>query len=271
MKSVFVAGWVLKAPLCVPWAVLTLRPCVVVVCVLNTCSPYPCHSGHRITLHRRLPGLAQLAAQEHQEHELRQPRLPQDHGGRRRRNPHRATQRVHRPRVPSSEWQPQSAILSTSSRGRHHRQQFPLVLGGADALQQQMKGSLRYCRYAGLERKNSLAHAHFHTGFINHHWGSRTFANAFTVVIFMTAVIQYVHFLIIITFLSPASHQIAHINGCRRVCWGNWEITYMFFLFLHGRTEAAGVLVTRRQHEKCQHTCATVKLREHYTHLYLCF
>lgn len=138
----------LKAPLCVPWAVLTLRPCVVVVCVLNTCSPYPCHSGHRNTLHRRLPGLAQLAAQEHQEHELRQPRLPQDHGGRRRRNPHRATQRVHRPRVPSSEWQPQSAILSTSSRGRHHRQQFPLVLGGADALQQQMKGSLKYCRCA---------------------------------------------------------------------------------------------------------------------------
>lgn len=187
MKSVFVAGWVLKAPLCVPWAVLTLRPCVVVVCVLNTCSPYPCHSGHRITLHRRLPGLAQLAAQEHQEHELRQPRLPQDHGGRRRRNPHRATQRVHRPRVPSSEWQPQSAILSASSRGRHHRQQFPLVLGGADALQQQMKGSLKYCSYAGmrntivargLERKNSLAHAHFHTGFLNHHWGSRTFTNA---------------------------------------------------------------------------------------------
>lgn len=136
-------------PLCVPWAVLTLRPCVVVVCVLNTCSPYPCHSGHRITLHRRLPGLAQLAAQEHQEHELRQPRLPQDHRGRRRRNPHRATQRVHRPRVPSSEWQPQSAILSASSRGRHRRHQFPLVLGGADALRQQMKGSLKYCRCAG--------------------------------------------------------------------------------------------------------------------------
>ncbi|TNM88230.1 hypothetical protein fugu_006451 [Takifugu bimaculatus] len=37
-------------------------------------------------------------------------------------------------------------------------------------------------------------------------------------VIFMTAVIQYVHFIIVITFLSPASHQIVHINGCRRVC-----------------------------------------------------
>lgn len=78
-----VCMWVrmLKAPLCVPWAVLTLPPCVVVVCVLNTCSPYPCHSGHRIALHWRLPGLAQLAAQEHKEHELRQPCLPQNHRG----------------------------------------------------------------------------------------------------------------------------------------------------------------------------------------------
>lgn len=143
----------LKAPLCVPWAVLTLPPCVVVVCVLNTCSPYPCHSGHRITLHRRLPGLAQLAAQEHQEHELRQPGLPQNHGGRWRRDPHRATQRDHWPRVPSSEWQPQSAIHSASSRGRHHRQQFSLVLWGTDALQCQMKEAteirvnMECCRY----------------------------------------------------------------------------------------------------------------------------
>lgn len=180
---------VLKAPLCVPWAVLTLPPCVVVVCVLNTCSPYPCHSGHRITLHRRIPGLAQLAAQEHQEHELRQPRLPQNHGGRRRRDPHRATQRVHRPRVPSSEWQPQSAIHSASSRGRRHRQQLSLVLRGADALQRQMKeaaeerkefGILQIWKYAqgfgksllvGLERKSRLAHGHFLTHILfSNHW-----------------------------------------------------------------------------------------------------
>lgn len=131
----------LKAPLCVPWAVLTLPPCVVVVCVLNTCSPYPCHSGHRIAVHRRLPGVAQLAAQEHQEHELRQPSLPQNHGGRRRRDPHRPTQRLRRPYLPGSEWQPQSAIHSATSRGRCHRQQLSLVLGGADAVQWQMRGS----------------------------------------------------------------------------------------------------------------------------------
>lgn len=132
---------VLKAPLCVPWAVLTLPPCVVVVCVLNTCSPYPCHSGHRIAVHRRLPGVAQLAAQEHQEHELRQPSLPQNHGGRRRRDPHRPTQRLRRPYLPGSEWQPQSAIHSATSRGRCHRQQLSLVLGGADAVQRKMRGS----------------------------------------------------------------------------------------------------------------------------------
>lgn len=131
--------WVLKAPLCVPWAVLTLPPCVVVVCVLNTCSPYPCHSGHWIALHRRIPGLAQLAAEEHQEHEFRQPSLPQNYRGRWRRNPHWPTQRVYRSRLPSSEWQPQSAIHSTPSRGWHHRQQLSLVLRGADALQRKMK------------------------------------------------------------------------------------------------------------------------------------
>lgn len=140
----------LKAPLCVPWAVLTLPPCVVVVCVLNTCSPYPCHSGHWITLHRRIPGLAQLAAQEHQEHELRQPSLPQNHGRRRRRNPHWTTQRVHRPRVPSSEWQPQSAIHSAPSRGRHHRQQLSLVLRGADALRQQMREAAGESKGVGI-------------------------------------------------------------------------------------------------------------------------
>lgn len=83
--------------------------------------------------------MAQLAAQEHQEHELRQPCLPQNHGGRRRRDPHRATQRIHRSRLPSSEWQPQSAVHSASTRGRHHRQQLSLVLGGADALQRQVR------------------------------------------------------------------------------------------------------------------------------------
>lgn len=178
-KRVCVRVRVLKAPLCVPWAVLTLPPCVVVVCVLNTCSPYPCHSGHRITLHRRVPGLAQLAAQEHQEHELRQPRLPQNHGGWRRRNPHRTTQRVHRSRVSSSEWQPQSALHCPSSRGRHHRQQLSLVLRGTDALQRQMKKLQRkgvwnitdmevcagvwkspFLVHVGLERKNRLAHTH---------------------------------------------------------------------------------------------------------------
>lgn len=158
MRCVCVCVRVLKAPLCVPWAVLTLPPCVVVVCVLNTCSPYPCHSGHWIALHRRLPGLAQLAAQEHQEHELRQPRLPQNHGGRRRRNPHRKTQRVHRSRLPSSEWQPQSAIHSASSRWRHHRQQFSLVLRGADALQWQMSE-------AAGERKEYLVLESMRRGF----------------------------------------------------------------------------------------------------------
>lgn len=43
----------------------------------------------------------------------------------------------------------------------------------------------------------------------------------------------------------------------------------MFVLFLHGHTKVAGVLVTRRQHEKCQRRCPTVKLREHYIHIYL--
>lgn len=122
MQAVFMFVLVLKAPLHVPWAVLTLPPCVVVVCVLNTCSPYPCHSGHWIALHQRLPGLAQLATEEHQEHELRQPRVPQDHRGRRRWDSHWPTQRLHRSRLPASEWQPQPAVHSASTRGRRHRQ-----------------------------------------------------------------------------------------------------------------------------------------------------
>ena len=182
MCKVCLCVWVLKAPLCVPWAVLTLPPCVVVVCVLNTCSPYPCHSGHQLALLRRVPGLAQLAAQEHEEHELRQPCLSQNHGGRWRRDPHRAPQRVRRPRVSSSEWQPQSAIHSASSRRRQHRQQLPLVLRGSDALERQMREAAErrngvwniwdmwslgggfespfVVHVSLLERRNRLAHAH---------------------------------------------------------------------------------------------------------------
>lgn len=128
-----------KVPLRVPWAVLTLPPFVVVVCVLNTCSPYPCHSGHRIDLHRRLPDMAQLATQKHQEHELRQPRVPQNNRGRWRRDPHWAAQRFHWPRLPASEWQPQPAVHSASTRGRRHRQQLSLVLWCTDAFQCQMR------------------------------------------------------------------------------------------------------------------------------------
>ena len=209
---------------------LTLPPCVVVVCacvcvcVLNTCSPYPCHSGHRIALHRRVPGLAQLAAQEHQEHELRQPRLPQDHGGRRRRDPHRATQRVHRPRVPSSEWQPQSAVHSAPSRGRRHRQQLSLVLGGADALQWEMREATEekeeyfgiwddgqgfdkslFVVHVGLvEGKSRLAHAQN----LTHHFCSKSYTHThkpfhqYIYSTFMTILVQC------ITSLLPTCHPI---------------------------------------------------------------
>lgn len=154
MQAVFVL--VLKVPLRVPWAVLTLPPCVVVVCVLNTCSPYPCHSGHRIVLHRRLPGLAQLATQEHQEHELRQPCVPQDHGGRRRRDPHRPAQRLHWPRLSASEWQPQPAVHSASTRGRRHRQQLSLVFGCTNAFQWQMKAN-RLLKFFNVGRMHKVS------------------------------------------------------------------------------------------------------------------
>ncbi len=101
-----------------PGCVNALAVCV--DCVLNACSSYPCHSGHRPGVYRRLPGVAQLEETEHQEHELRQPCLPQDHRGRRRRNPHRP-QRADRPRLPCSEWQCQTAIPSTATGGWYPR------------------------------------------------------------------------------------------------------------------------------------------------------
>lgn len=109
-------------------------PAICVGCVLNACSSYPCHSGHRPDVYRRLPGVAQLEETEYQEHELRQPCLSQDHGGRRRRNSHRP-QRTDRPRLPSSEWQCQTAIPSTATGGRYPRPGSSLVLRGTYAVQ----------------------------------------------------------------------------------------------------------------------------------------
>ncbi len=107
---------------------------VCVDCVLNACSSYPCHSGHRPDVYRRLPGVAQLEETKHQEHELWQPCLPQDHRGRRWRNPHRP-QRADRPRLPCSEWQCQTAIPSTATGGRYPRPGSSLVLRGTYAVQ----------------------------------------------------------------------------------------------------------------------------------------
>lgn len=71
-------------------------------CVLNACSSYCCHSGVWPGLRWRLPDVAQLAAQLHQEHELRQPCLPQDHRrGRGGRDPHRADWKHGTPHAPS--------------------------------------------------------------------------------------------------------------------------------------------------------------------------
>lgn len=113
----------LSAALC-PLAVLT--PAVCLDCVLNACSSYPCHSGHRPGVYRRIPGVAQLEETEHQKHELRQPRVPQDHRGRRRRDPHRP-QRANRPRLPCCEWQCQTAVPSTATGGRYPRPGSSLV------------------------------------------------------------------------------------------------------------------------------------------------
>lgn len=111
---------------------------VCVGCVLNACSSYPCHSGPHPGVHRRLPGLAQLEAAQHQEHELRQPSVPQDHRGRRRRDPHRP-QRADRPHLPSREWKCQAAVLSSPFSGRHPWPGRSLVLRGAHAGQHKVK------------------------------------------------------------------------------------------------------------------------------------
>lgn len=118
-----------------PGCVNALAVCV--DCVLNACSSYPCHSGHRPGVYRRLPGVAQLEETEHQEHELRQPCLPQDHRGGRRRNPHRP-QRADRPRLPCSEWQCQTAIPSTATGGWYPRPGSSLVLRGTYAVQRKV-------------------------------------------------------------------------------------------------------------------------------------
>lgn len=139
--------------MCVSWsaglclAVLTPSPCV--GCVLNACSSYPCHSGPHPGVHRRLPGLAQLEAAEHQEHELRQPSVPQDHRGRRRRDPHRP-QRADRTHLPSREWKRQAAVLSSPSCRRHPWPGRSLVLRGAHADQHKMRTEKRFT--AGLMR-----------------------------------------------------------------------------------------------------------------------
>lgn len=131
--GVMCVSW--SAGLC-PLAVLTPSSCV--GCVLNACSSYPCHSGPHHGVHRRLPGLAQLEAAQHQKHELRQPGVPQDHRGGRRRDPHRA-QRADRTHLPSREWKPQAAVLSSPFSGRDPRPGRSLVLRGAHAGQHKVK------------------------------------------------------------------------------------------------------------------------------------
>lgn len=116
-------------------------------CVLNACSSYRCHSGVRPGLHRGLPGVAQLAAQLHQEHELRQPRLPQNHRrGRGGRDPHRADgchgTPCAPPPVPSGRQHGSRgggrghlpAVHCPASRGQHARSRDSLVRRAAHAL-----------------------------------------------------------------------------------------------------------------------------------------
>lgn len=140
----------LPAPHFTPWtgsASLTLPfpcPCR---CVLNACSSYRCHSGVRPGVCRGLHGVAQLAEQLHQKHELRQPRLPQDHRrGRGGRDPHRAVGRHGTPRAPppvparsqhgcgGSRRRHLPAVHRPATGGQHARPGDSLVHGAAHAL-----------------------------------------------------------------------------------------------------------------------------------------
>lgn len=116
-------------------------------CVLNACSSYRCHSGVWPGLRWSLPGLAELEAQLHQEHELWQPRLPQNHrrerGG---RDPHWKDWLHGAPRAPppiSSGSQHGSyrswrrhlpAVHCPATRGKHAWSRDSLVHGAAHAL-----------------------------------------------------------------------------------------------------------------------------------------
>lgn len=115
-------------------------------CVLNACSSYRCHSGVRPGLHRSLRSVAQLETQLHQEHELWQSSLPQDHWwGWRGRDPHWADWRHGTPCTPSpiptgcqhgscgSRWH-MPAVHCPSTWGQHARPWYSLVHGAADAL-----------------------------------------------------------------------------------------------------------------------------------------